>query len=234
MMQIYLESTPKRTFANALDWHGWSRSGRNETSAIEALFTSAPRYARILQAAGIDFTPPSAPGDFTIVERVPGDSTTEFGAPSIPPSVDSQPLEEAELARLHALLEAYWQALDVAIQSAQGKELRKGPRGGGRGLDKIVDHVNGANHGYISYLAWRWDKPKTDDPFAMLLATRQAVAAALTAAARGQTPTQRPRGGPVWSPRYFVRRVGWHVLDHTWEIEDRISGPSARRGDAKS
>ena len=23
--------------------------------------------------------------------------------------------------------------------------------------------------------------------------------------------------------RYFVRRVGWHVLDHIWEIEDRAA-----------
>jgi hypothetical protein len=225
MVQIYLETTPKRTFANALDWHGWSRSGRDETSAIDTLLTTAPRYARILQVASVPSTPPVAPGDFTIVERVPGDSTTAFGAPNVPPSADFKPIDAAELARLHALLEAYWQAFDAAAESAQGKELRKGPRGGGRDLDKIVDHVNGANHAYISQLAWQWDKPKTDDPYAMLAATRQAVADALTAAAHGQTPNQRPRGGPVWSPRYFVRRVGWHVVDHTWEIEDRLVGP---------
>ena len=30
-------------------------------------------------------------------------------------------------------------------------------------------------------------------------------------------------------PRYFVRRLAWHVLDHVWEIEDRLtwSGPDA-------
>lgn len=39
---------------------------------------------------------------------------------------------------------------------------------------------------------------------------------------RGETPRQRPRGGAVWLPRTFVRRVAWHALDHTWEIEDRI------------
>ncbi|NOX63821.1 MAG: hypothetical protein GXP42_18035 [Chloroflexi bacterium] len=26
-----------------------------------------------------------------------------------------------------------------------------------------------------------------------------------------------------WPPRYFIRRVIWHVLDHAWEIEDRVS-----------
>jgi hypothetical protein len=221
MIQIYLETTPKRTFANAVDWYGWSRSGRDEAAAMEALTVSVQRYARILQASGIDFAPPASASDFAIVERMPGDATTEFGAPSVPPSVDSQPVDEAELARLHSLLKAYWHAFDAAVQLAKGQELRKGPRGGGRDLDKIVDHVNGADHAYLSQLAWKWAKPEADNSYDMLAPTRQAIATALTAAARGQAPTQRPRGGPVWSPRYFVRRVGWHVLDHTWEIEDR-------------
>ena len=32
-------------------------------------------------------------------------------------------------------------------------------------------------------------------------------------------------GSPVvpkgWPPRYAIRRIAWHVLDHAWEIEDR-------------
>ena len=222
MIKVYIEYTPKRTFAAALDWHGWTRSGRNEAEALQALWDAAPRYGRILAAAQIEFTPPSDLAGFFVTERQPGNSTTEFGAPSIPPLIDSQPISDAELARLQALLAAYWAAFDAAVESARGKELRKGPRGGGRDLDKVVDHVNGANHAYISKLAFQWDKPKTDDPFAMLAATRDAVAAALTAAAHGDTPTQRPRGGAIWSPRYFVRRTGWHIVDHAWEIEDRI------------
>ena len=52
--------------------------------------------------------------------------------------------------------------------------------------------------------------------------TRQATLNALTAAVRGETPERGPRGGVIWTPRYFVRRVGWHVLDHIWEIENRV------------
>jgi len=25
-----------------------------------------------------------------------------------------------------------------------------------------------------------------------------------------------------WPARYYVRRAAWHVLDHAWEIEDRL------------
>jgi len=43
---------------------------------------------------------------------------------------------------------------------------------------------------------------------------------------RGEIPHQGPRGGALWTPRYFVRRVAWHTVDHLWEIEDRIVLPA--------
>ena len=41
-------------------------------------------------------------------------------------------------------------------------------------------------------------------------------------AAKGKELRKGPRGGVRWTVRRFVRRVAWHVLDHAWEIEDRI------------
>ena len=222
MIQTYLEHTPKLTFAAAVEWPGWARKGRDEAAALQALLDSAPRYARVVQGGKLDFTLPAALEDLAVVERVPGDSSTAFGVLAVPPAADARPVDDVELARLLALLDAYWKAFDAAVEGARGKELRKGPRGGGRELDKIVEHVVGAEGGYLSSLAWKWDKPKSDDPYVLLAPTRQAVREGLTAAAHGETPSQGPRGGRVWSPRYFVRRLGWHVLDHLWEIEDRL------------
>ena len=45
----------------------------------------------------------------------------------------------------------------------------------------------------------------------------------LQASAAGRIPAKGPRGGARWTPSYFVRRTAWHVLDHAWEIEDRLS-----------
>ncbi len=53
--------------------------------------------------------------------------------------------------------------------------------------------------------------------------TRQAIMDALLAAAENGLPERGPRGGVIWPPRYFVRRVAWHALDHVWEIGDRAS-----------
>jgi hypothetical protein len=36
-----------------------------------------------------------------------------------------------------------------------GKELRKGPRGGGRDPEKIMEHVLGAEASYFRQLGWK-------------------------------------------------------------------------------
>ena len=37
LIDVAIEAGKKRTFANALDWPGWSRSGKDEESALQAL-----------------------------------------------------------------------------------------------------------------------------------------------------------------------------------------------------
>ena len=94
-----------------------------------------------------------------------------------------------------------------------------GPRGGGRKLDDIVQHVLDGEGGYLRRLEYKRDKQAETD--AKL--SRQAMLEALAASARGEVPEEGPRGGKRWPGRYFVRREAWHVLDHAWEIEDRIT-----------
>jgi hypothetical protein len=156
-----------------------------------------------------------------VVERLTGNSTTDFGAPDIAPTSDARPIDDDELQRLQKLLKAYWKAFDATTQAATGKQLRKGPRGGGRDLEAVVRHVLGAEQSYLARLAWKRPKDEAADLNEELDFTRKAVLQGLAAAARGETPKHGPRGGAVWAPRYFVRRLAWHVLDHMWEIEDR-------------
>ncbi len=221
-IEVYLEIGKKRTFAGALDWPGWCRGGRDERSALQALLTTGPRYARVLQSSGIEFRAPADESAFAVVERFAGTTSTDFGAPDVAPSWDGQPVDDAALRRFRTLLQACWQAFDAAVHAAGGKELRTGPRGGGRDLDGIVRHVLGADQAYLARLAWKRQQHAGEDLSAELGRTREAVLNALSAAARGELPARGPRGGAIWAPRYFVRRVAWHVLDHTWEIEDRI------------
>lgn len=221
-VDVYLEIGKQRTFAGAIDWPGWSRGGRDQEAALRALRDYGPRYAGVLHAASIAFQPPADTSVFNVVERLEGTTTTDFGAPDKAPSSDTRPVSDAELSRLQSLLRAYWQAFDAAVQAATGKELRTGPRGGGRDLEGLVRHVLGAEQGYLARLAWKLKKREAERLDEELGRTRQAVLDALAAAARGELPARGPRGGVIWTPRYFVRRVAWHVLDHAWEIEDRV------------
>ena len=220
--EVYLEVGQKKIFAGALDWPGWSRSARGEEAALATLVEYAPRYARIFSRTTIDFVPPHDPAALAVVERLPGNSTTDFGAPDIAPARDAEPFDEAARERSEAILTAIWRAFDRAVEAAEGKELRKGPRGGGRERDGIVRHVLGADAAYLRRVGQKFSQndaaPQDDE----LQRTREAIRAALAAGVRGEIPQQGPRGGALWTPRYFVRRVAWHTVDHLWEIEDRI------------
>ncbi len=220
-IEVYLEIGQTRTFAVALDWPGWCRSGRDETSALQALFDYGPRYARVLQTTQLGFRAPFEASALVVVERLTGNATTDFGAPDLALSRDTKPVDPTELQRWQVVLQACWRAFDAAVQAATGQTLRKGPRGGGRDLTKIIQHVRDANASYLTSLGGKLKLSDEDEPGEALAHIRQAILTTLIAAAQGEVPARGPRGGVRWTPRYFVRRLAWHELDHVWEIEDR-------------
>jgi len=222
-VNVYLERGEQRTFAGAVDWPGWIRAARDEGSALQALCEYGPRYARALRGTRLGFRAPTDASAFSVIQRLKGDATTDFGAPDVSPSGDARPIGDDELRRFLALLRACWRTFDLAARSAQGEELRLGRRGGGRNLEGIVQHVAGAEQAYLGRLGWKTEEGEEGDPAELILRTRQAILKALPWASRAKSPARGPRGGLRWKPRYFVRRVAWHVLDHAWEIEDRIS-----------
>jgi hypothetical protein len=186
------------TFAAAIDWPGWCRRGKDEEGALDALLDYAGRYKTV---AGRAFT---TPAQLSVVGTVPGTATTDFGAPAVAGPWDDEPLPPAEAARMAKLVAAAWTAFDAVVAGAPA-HLRKGPRGGGRDRDGIVDHVREAERAYGRKIGVRVP-PRTAWP-----RQREALLSALRAGA--------PDG--AWPARYALRRIAWHVLDHAWEIEDK-------------
>jgi hypothetical protein len=210
---VSIEASPKKVFASAVDWPGWSRSGKTEALAMEALAASAERYAVVAREAGLEFALPEA-GDLEIVERVPGGSGTEFGVPSSVTDLDCRPSPLADAERLAALVTAAWAVFDRVVAGAPA-ELRKGPRGGGRDRDKIVAHVVEADWYYSREMGPRIPQPDPTDR-AAVEAERGAMLGILRPPSDGS-----PLAGRKWPVRYAARRIAWHALDHAWEIEDR-------------
>jgi hypothetical protein len=221
-IKVFVEIGKKKVFAGAVDWPGWSRSGRDEETALQSLIDYGPRYAQVLHSREIEFQSPTDISNLIVTIRNDGNSTTDFGAPAIMLDADREPLDRTEFKRLQTVLLACWGTFDSVLGQSTSRELRKGPRGGGRDLDKIIDHVLDADRAYLARFAWKHKRENGKNPVEELSSTRQAILNALGVAENGDLPERGPRGGIIWPSRYFVRRVAWHVLDHAWEIEDRI------------
>jgi hypothetical protein len=201
---VSIEAAPKKSFATAVDWPGWSRSGKTEELALEALVAYADRYASIAKLAREAF-----PADLNVdvVERASGGGGTEFGVPSNVTDQDRRRVTARDAERLAKLVEAAWQTFsDVA--AAAPEELRKGPRGGGRNTSKVIAHVTEAEEAYAREMGIKLKAPIDEVRAAMLDVLRQ--------------PSDgSPIAGRKWTARYAAHRVAWHALDHAWEIEDR-------------
>lgn len=211
---VVLEVAEKRSFASALDWPGWCRSGRSPEAALDALAAYADRYSVVADTAGLRLPSVIGAESFMVTEELEGNATTNFGAPSVPAGAEMQPATARQSGRSATLLEAAWTVLDQVVASAPA-QLRKGPRGGGRDRDAMHDHVLGAEQAFAAKIGVRVRQPAGDDASA-IRAMRQAILAVISADRTG-----KPARDGGWAPRYCARRLAWHALDHAWEIEDR-------------
>ena len=195
--RIYLEEGASSVFAVALDWPGWCRRAKTPDLAIEALDDYAPRYAKIVTTG---FTA----GRFEVVGTLKGDGTTDFGAPNKSGPWDDVELSAKELHRRVSVLSQCWRYFDSVVATAPSA-LRKGPRGGGRDRDQVAAHVREAERAYARKIGARLP-PRTAWP-----EQRTAICDALREATSG-----------AWPKSYAMTRIAWHVVDHAWEIEDKI------------
>jgi len=215
-LDVYLERGQKKTFAVAVDWPGWARSGKDELAALAALLEYGPRYRRAMGLRAPTFEVPASVELLKVVDRLEGNATTDFGAPGAILPADEHMTDTTDLDRMVDLLWRAWKTFDDAADDAKGHDLLpSGPRGGGRTLAKIRNHYLEAEDGYLHALGGR--SVRADDADEV----RRAFVEAAYARARGELPDMGPRGGRLWPAAFAIRRSAWHALDHAWEIEDR-------------
>ena len=80
-IRVVVEVAQKRSFASAIDWPGWCRSGRTPDAALEGLAAYAGRYRPVAVSAGLRLPAVKGIESFEVIEEVKGDATTDFGAP---------------------------------------------------------------------------------------------------------------------------------------------------------
>ena len=214
-----VETGVKKTFLWVIDWPGWSRGGKDEATALEALIAAGPRYARVARRAGLDLPDIGDGTGLDVAVRTTGSAGTDFGIPYEIVDDDRRSVSTAQARRLASLVEAAWAELD-AIAKRTPETLRKGPRGGGRDRDKMLEHVVGADHAYAREIGVRLPEGSLAD-LAAVKAERAAVMEVLSRPSDGT-----PLAGRKWPLRYAARRIAWHALDHAWEMEDRAEPSS--------
>lgn len=210
-----VEQGSQRLFVDVLDWPGWCRSVRVPRAepdralgaALDVLLQYRDRYAALVP----DLRVPKRPV-FEVVETARGDATTDYGAPGQVCGADHVTLTPRVLDRRLHCLAAAWAALDDVARSAPAM-LRKGPRGGGRDRDAVIEHVHEAERAYARRVDLRvaGDESITERRVQLRQRLRE----------RNGGPGSR--GG--WPTPYAIRRITWHVVDHVWEIEDRSDSP---------
>jgi hypothetical protein len=213
-IRVMIEQGKRKAVAAAFDWPGWVRPGPTEADAIRVLASYRERYAPVAGLAGLagEF---AAAGDLEIVERIPGNGTTDFwGLSARPASVEIGATDEAVLERKITLLRACWARFDE-VAARVSAELRKGVRGGGRDRDQIWRHVvvNEAD-AFSTKIGVRFTRDEVLAPGG-LQAQREAFCAAFR--------DYNARGLPArsWELQYLLRHAAYHVMDHAWEMEDK-------------
>jgi hypothetical protein len=214
-LPIGLEVGPKRrVFAQVIEWPGWCRSGRDEAAAIAAVESVMARY----RAAVGDLAVPLGSGApaFTIMERVEGSATTDFGGLDRVLASDRRALEPGEPERLGAFLDACWAAFDAAFAAIPLSDRETKPPVG-RGPDAMREHVIDTGRLHLSWLLRPIPKPASTEAAEIQARQRELLRAAVLVLPLGSPLSSERHPGP-----YAVRRECWHTLDHAWELENRF------------
>lgn len=214
-LRVILEVGKKRrVVAGATDWPGLDRWGTSDEDAVAKLISYQPRYTGVAERADLGRAFANAT-DPTVIERVPGSSSTDFwGVAHVPSGGEGEVLSATDLERRLVLLQAAWAYFDEVAERVSG-ELRPGPRSAGRTHDQIVRHVLINEPEQFSRKVEVRTPPDVVMTADGLARHRESYLDAIRAWNADGKPAR------TWPIQFLIRRTAHHVMDHAWEIEDR-------------
>jgi len=183
-----------------------------------------PRYLPVAKRVRLG-SELAAQTDVEIIGRYPGVGSTDFWGISFAPSpLDREPYDALTFDRQARLLRSAWAEFDETAARVSA-ELRPGVRGGGRSRDRIIQHVLGQEGGDFSKRVNAPAEGDLDTP-AELAEHRDRFVEAM----RAWYVEGKPLGN--WTIPYLLRHAAYHVLDHTWEMQDRDLTDDAPAGES--
>lgn len=211
----------KKSAAFALDWPGWNRGGPSDEQAYANWAGYRDRYRLIAERAGLLAEFDSQPGS-DIVVTYEGTGSTDFWGISFAASpFDVGPLDSDVMDRRLSLLWACWEYFDD-VASRVSAELKKGPRGGGKDRDQIINHTLGVERGDMA----RWVGVTYPEGVILDPAVRRQYREDFSNALREYNAEKKKAGKSEIS--YLLRHAAYHTMDHAWEMEDKdLSGQTA-------
>ncbi len=236
---LYVESGPRRrkTMVHVLDMLGCIAQGPTTEDALEATPEAIRAYLRFLKRHGEAVK--TADAITTVVAAHVMEGTwIGNGDPTPGFAPDFQPLRPADLKTY--LRRFGWMRGDLValIRDVPREQLIAEPAAG-RSLYRILEHIAGAQGGYLRYLVGKVDglseaiKAVNQGPEtlpAALTHLGQITSARLErlSAAERKQPVQH--GQVTWTARRALRRILEHEWEHLQEISTRMSrdaGPRA-------
>ena len=213
-MMIELGPKEKKSVAYAIDWPGWSRGAKTPDSAIDVLESYRQRYRPIAEIAGFE-SEFDAAGPLIEIDRYAGTGSTDFWGISFAASPEERErMSEQQLERRLALLQASWAFFDQVVKRVS-PELKKGPRGGGRDRDQIINHTLGwERSGLAVKVGVKYPEGVLLDPDVLRQYRKDFVEAFRKHHAEGK------KAGKM-EIAYLIRHCAFHMLDHAWEMEDK-------------
>ena len=94
--RVAVERGDKKFFATAVEWPGWSRSGKSREEALDRLVAYAGRYRDSIGKAADKLVEPRSAADLEVIATAHGDLNIDYGVPHSVMAFDREKMGDAD------------------------------------------------------------------------------------------------------------------------------------------
>lgn len=230
---LYLESGPRRrkTMVHVLDLLGCIAQGPTTEEALEATPEAIRAYLRFLRRHG-EAVKPDARFTTAVAVHITEGVWLGYGDPTSGFAPDFQPLRAEDLGIY--LQRLAWLRADLLnlIRDLPRRQLIAEPKGTGRSIYHIVEHVAGSECVYLRYLVSKVDglsdalrgvEQGLDDLPTGLTRLWQISTARLEVLTPAERKQLVKHGQVSWTARRALRRLLEHDWEHLLELSTRLN-----------